>query len=318
MLDATDSFRTAILATLGHSPELIEPGRFHRFPTNERRGDAAGWCHLFEDGRAGVFGDFRAGLSEVWTAQRRETMTLAERRSLAIQMARAAEERRALQRQAWMRNSRRLIELSAACIGVTSGDPVSLYFQRRGLGAAVPPCLRLHRALPYWHDGEVIGTFPAMVAPIVGRDGIARALHRTWLTSDGRKADVPTVKKLTCAAGPLAGASIRLHSPLHGVAGIAEGIETAQAAFLGSGVPTVAAYCAGNLAAWQWPVGVRRIVIFADADKAGTDAAQTLKTRAASAGLNVAVMTPTTPGLDWCDVWAQREAVTVTASAAAA
>ena len=307
MRDATECFRTAILATLGHSPELIEPGRFQRFSTNDRRHDAAGWCHLFEDGRAGVFGDFRTGLSEVWNAQRRETMT--------VQMARAAEERRTLQRQAWIRNARRLAEMSAACIGVTPGDPVSMYFQRRGLGVAVPTCLRLHRALPYWHDGEMIGTFPAMVAPIVGPDGIARALHRTWLTSDGHKANVPTVKKLTCAAGPLAGTSIRLHSPLHGVVGIAEGIETAQAAFLGSGVPTVAAYCAGNLATWQWPVGVRRIVIFADADKAGADGAQTLKSRATSAGLDVATMTPATPGLDWCDVWAQREAVAVECAA---
>ena len=36
------------------------------------------------------------------------------------------------------------------------------------------------------------------------------------------------------------------------------------------------------------------------------------------AGLSVAVMTPTTPGADWCDVWAQRVAVAVAASEAAA
>ena len=311
MHDAVDSFRVAILAHLGNAPDEIDRGRFHRFPTNGKRSDAAGWCHLFEDGRAGVFGDFRASVSEVWTAQRRETMTRAERRAMAVQMARAAEERRALQHQVWKRNAGCIAALRAACIAVTTGDPVSMYFERRGLGASVPACLLLHRALPYWHDGHMIGTFPAMLAPIVAPDRSVRAWHRTYLTSDGRKADVPTVKKLTCAAGPLAGASIRLHSPMRGVEGIAEGIETAQAAFLGSGVPTVAAYCAGNLATFRWPTGVRRIVVFADADPVGANAALNLESRAKRAGLAVSVMTPTVAGADWCDVWASRGAVTV-------
>jgi phage/plasmid primase-like uncharacterized protein len=142
------------------------------------------------------------------------------------------------------------------------------------------------------------------------------ALHRTYLTADGRKAAVPSVKKLTEAAGPVAGACIPLHKPQSGVIGIAEGIETALAAWLASGVPTVAAYCAGNLAAWHWPGGVRRLVIFADADKAGREAAEKLRTRALAARLRAEVLTPTTPGADWCDVWAQRGAFTVEGGAA--
>jgi phage/plasmid primase-like uncharacterized protein len=157
-----------------------------------------------------------------------------------------------------------------------------------------------------------------MIAPLVAPDGRVLALHRTYLTTDGCKAPVPTVKKLTGAAGPLAGAFIPLHDPQHCVIGIAEGIETAQAAHLASGLPTVAAYCAGNLAAYTWPAGVRRIVMFADADPAGAAAAQSLKARAIRAGLSVAVMTPSTPGTDWCDVWARRAAVAVAASEAAA
>ncbi len=132
------------------------------------------------------------------------------------------------------------------------------------------------------------------------------ALHRTYLTADGSKTPVPTLKKLTCAAGQLAGACIPLHDPQQGVIGIAEGIETAQAAHLDSGLPTVGAYCAANLAAYTWPPGVRRIVVFADANLAGAAAAQSLKARAMRAGLSVAVMTPTTPGAYWCDIWAGR------------
>jgi putative DNA primase/helicase len=81
-------------------------------------------------------------------------------------------------------------------------------------------------------------------------------------------------------------------------------------------LPTVAAYCAGNLAAYTWPPGVNRIVVFADADPVGAAAAQALKARAILAGLSVAVMTPTTPGADWCDVWVQRGAVTVDGASA--
>ncbi len=66
-----------------------------------------------------------------------------------------------------------------------------------------------------------------MIAPLIRTDGVVLALHRTYLRADGGKAPVPTVKKLTGAAGPLAGACIPLHDPQGGVIGIAEGIETA-------------------------------------------------------------------------------------------
>ena len=317
MHDALQAFREAILAALGHAPELIEPGRIHRFSTSGRASDKAGWCQLFEDGRAGVFGDFRSGMSSVWTAQRRELMTPAERADMARRLAQSKAQREAQQRQQQADNAQRNAALWAKTVPVTDGDPVSIYLQRRGLAGPVPEHLRLHPGLTYW-DGGDRGTWPAMVAPLIRPDGVVLALHRTYLTTDGCKAPVPTVKKLTGAAGPLAGACIPLHDPQHGVIGIAEGIETAQAAHLASGLPTVAAYCAGNLAAYTWPPGVNRIVVFADADPAGAAAAQSLKARAMRAGLSVAVMTPSAPGADWCDVWAQRAAVAVAASEAAA
>jgi phage/plasmid primase-like uncharacterized protein len=303
--DHVQEFRGAILAALGAAPDLIEPGRIHRFSTSGRASDKAGWCQLFKDGRAGVFGDFRSGMSLVWTAQRRDRMTSAQRADIARQLAQAKSLRETQRRRQWADNARRNAALLAKTVSVIDGDPVSLYLRRRGLVGPVPEHLRLHPCLTYWDGGEC-GAYPAMIAPLIHPDGLVLALHRTYLTADGSKAPVPTVKKLTGAAGPLAGACIPLHYPRHGVIGIAEGIETAQAAYLASGLPTVAAYCAGNLAAYTWPTGVRRIVVFADADPAGAAAAQMLKARAIRARLGVAVMTPATPGADWCDVWAQR------------
>ena len=319
MSDHVQAFRLEMLSVLGHAPEVIEPGRFQRFPTSDRRADDAGWCKLFDDLRGGVFGCYRAGLSETWSAADRATMTRVQRADLARQVMAATAEREAQQRQQWAENARRIARLWAECVPLVPGDPVTLYLKRRGLGGVWPlsEVLRLHRALPYWHGAEKLGTFPAMVAPIIAPDGRIVALHRTYLTADGRKAGVPSSKKLTGAAGPLAGACIPLHKPARGCIGIAEGVETALAAWCASSVPTVASYCAGNLAAWRWPAAVQRLVIFADADKAGREGADTLRARALAARLRCEVLTPTTEGADWCDVWAERAAVLIEAGGAA-
>lgn len=312
MRDPVQAFRAAILAALGHAPEAIEPGKLHRFATRDRRGDAAGWCKLFDDERAGVFGDWRSGESHTWTAER-APMTRQQRAELARQIEAATREREAAQRAQWAENAARISMLWSQCVPLVPGDPVTLYLRRRGFGGVwpLPECLRLHRSMPYWDGDRKLGDFPAMVAPLTAPDGRVVALHRTYLAKDGRKADVPTVKKLTPTAGPLAGASIALHKPQHGVIGIAEGIETALGARCASTVPTVAAYSAGSLAAWWWPAGVQRIVIFGDNDRAGREAADSLRVRVLAAGLRCDVLTPTDEGADWADVWAQRSAATL-------
>jgi phage/plasmid primase-like uncharacterized protein len=314
MNDAFSDFRTAMLTTMGHAPELIEPGRFQRFSTNARRSDTSGWSKLFDDLRGGVFGCYRQGISETWSAFDRRTVTREQRIELARQVRAATADREAQQRQRWADEAQRISKVWAQCMPLTPGDPVALYLRSRGFADVWPlsSVLRVHPALPYWQDGKTLGTFPAMVAPIVAPDGRTVALHRTYLTADGNKARVPTVKKLTAAAGPLAGACIPLHK-VNGVIGIAEGIETALAAWCASGVPTVAAFCAGNLSAWQWPAGVHQLVIFADADKAGREAADALRARALARHLRCSVMTPSDDGADWCDVWAAGRAVEATA-----
>lgn len=313
MSDPVQAFRLAILATLGHAPDQIEPGRFQRFPTSDRPHDKAGWCKHFADLRGGIFGCYRAGISETWSAIDRTAMTRQQRIDLARQVMAATAEREAQQRELWAKAAERIALTWAECMPLVAGDPVTLYLKRRGFGGVwpLPECLRLHRGLAYWHEGERLGAYPAMVAPIVAPDGRMVALHRTYLTANGRKADVPTVRKLTAAAGPLSGAGIDLHRPQRGVIGIAEGIETALGAWCLSAVPVVAGYSAGNVSSWQWPAGVQRLVIFADNDQAGREAADKLRARAVAAGVHAKVMTPTDEGADWADVWASHGVVTV-------
>jgi phage/plasmid primase-like uncharacterized protein len=287
-----------VLATLGHAPTMIEPGKFHRFGPRK-----SGWIKLFTDGMGAVFGDYRQGISSHWSA--REYQSATELESMRSQIRQATMEREAAQRMQWAKTAERNARLWAT--SVSAGDAVRSYLAQRGLGGwNIPSCIREHPNLAYWHtddNGEIqlLGRFPTMLAPIV-RDGKLIAIHRTYLT-DGKKAEVPTPKKLTAAAGPLAGACIPLAVPRCGVLGIAEGIETAAAASLGSGLPVVAAYCANALSGFHWPRGIDRLLIFADNDLAGQQAATALAQRANKAGIDNKTLTPSRPGADWADVW---------------
>jgi len=321
MSDAIEMFRAAIAAAGLEPPDVIEPGRLHRFSTNGKRGDTSGWCQFFADGRAGVFGCWRSGLSSVWTARQHEPMTLAERADMARRVKAAAAARESAKQAGWGEAADRLAALWAQCREVpadgTGTDPMTLYLHRRlalapGEAISVPDVLRLHPSLPYHHEGAIVGRWPAMVAAIQGPDGATVALHRTWLTPEGHKAPAPGPrKKLTPTAGSLVGACIRLSWPGAGATdllGVAEGVETALAARRLTGVPTVAACSAWALAAWQWPPGLRRLVVFVDADRAGIEAGDQLQQRAQATGLAVEAMRPSKAGDDWADVLVGRAA----------
>lgn len=299
-LITTNEFLGVIQASLGYAPQYLEPGRFCRFGPRK-----SGWAKLFADCLGGVFGDYRQNVSSHWMVHQKKHQSLAELTFMRRQIHQAALEREAEQRSQWARNAERNAALWTA--SSPAGDAVRSYLAARGLTKwAIPPCIRQHPGLAYWHtddNGEIrlLGRFPTMLAPIV-RDGELIAIHRTYLT-DGKKADVPTPKKLTAASASLAGACIPLAAPRGGVLGIAEGIETAVAASVGSGLPVVAAYCANALSGFHWPRGIDRLVIFADNDLAGQQAATALAQRADKAGIDNKTLTPSRPGADWADVW---------------
>jgi len=140
-----------------------------------------------------------------------------------------------------------------------------------------------------------------MLAVVTTPDGRPFTLHRTYLTPDGRKADVQKARLFMPGHFPDGGA-IRLSQ--HGeVLGIAEGIETAFAASALFGVPCWAAGCDGALAAWLPPNDVAQIIIFADNDQnfAGQAAAYKLAHRLAVKERVVRVELPPVTGQDWND-----------------
>ena len=69
MFDAVSQFRDAMRAAGLQPPDYITPGKIYRFPGRGKHpGNRAGWCLLFEDGRAGCFGDWSSGLKQTWRA----------------------------------------------------------------------------------------------------------------------------------------------------------------------------------------------------------------------------------------------------------
>lgn len=85
----TQTFQDAIRATGLQPPDVIEPGKFHKFPgEGKRNSNRAAWCKLFPDGTGGIFGDYSTGLSADWQAKR-ETTTPAEREAFKRHVAEA-------------------------------------------------------------------------------------------------------------------------------------------------------------------------------------------------------------------------------------
>src|SRR5690606_15559148 len=101
-------------------------------------------------------------------------------------------------------------------------------------------------------------------------------IHRTFLLDDGSAKASPGKKML----GSVAEAAVRLFPmPEDGHLGVAEGIETALAAYALFDTPVWAALSADGLARFQWPEGLTRVTIYADVGDAGRQAAATLSDR---------------------------------------
>jgi len=180
---------------------------------------------------------------------------------------------------------------------------VHCYLCQRGIVLDdLPGALRFQPHLVYRHEDGQPTYHPAMVARVDDPNGQCVTLHRTYLTRDGRKANVPTVKKLmpSVVPGATRGGAIRLY-PASETLAITEGIETALAVRLATRLPVWSTICAGGMARLSVPPEVRLVVICADHDAAGLDAARALARRLLGEQRRVKILTPDTPGADWVD-----------------
>jgi len=177
---------------------------------------------------------------------------------------------------------------------------VSRYLARRsGDVAQLLGDIRCHPGLKHSTAGTV---HPAMLA-FMGWDPARKkfgGIHRTFLTPDGQKAAVDTVRMAYGDAG-----IVRLGPP--GICmGFSEGIETAICAHHLFDMPVWSGISANGLLSAEPPEGVKRVVLFGDNDPnfVGPAAAFEKARRLAAKGYEVRVQIPPIVGQDWADVWA--------------
>ena len=179
--------------------------------------------------------------------------------------------------------------------GSVAGTPGALYLERRGLPSlAASPMLRFHPEA--WHPSGL--RLPALVALVQAHDGRAVGVHRTYLQADGCKAKADPPK---ASLGDIRGGAIRLDA-LGPEIVVGEGIESAASAGVLLGLPAWAAISAGNLAALVLPAEVRAVVIAADHDEPGQQAAEQAAARWRAEGRLVRIALPNQPGTDFNDI----------------
>jgi putative DNA primase/helicase len=176
--------------------------------------------------------------------------------------------------------------------GAKAGHPIlTRYLRARGLSLEPPPTLRVA-----FLRGE-----PVMVARVEGPGGLL-GLHLTLLEPDGRGRKE---KKLARRSKPKGGA-IRLY-PLEAgqPLALAEGIETALAVREVTGWPVWATIAALFMKEVVLPGEAKEVVIAADHDRAGIEAAHALARRLLREGKRVRLAVPPEEGEDWLDVLAR-------------
>jgi putative DNA primase/helicase len=181
--------------------------------------------------------------------------------------------------------------------------------------------VRCHPKMACWDFDEDTdelvfrGEFPVMLSAVTGLDGKVLTLHRTYLAQDGlgKAPGVTKSKKMMkLAVETASGGAIQLMPASGPVLGVAEGIETALAGFVGSGssVPVWACVSSAMLGAFEPPEGVKHLIVWADKDAkgAGETYSKKLKERMAERDIKVTVLLPDmaipegSKGVDWCDV----------------
>lgn len=167
-----------------------------------------------------------------------------------------------------------------------AGTPGEAYLRFRGILPPYPPDIRF-LALPCGN----LGALPCLVLAVRDVDGEITGIQRIWLAHDGHgKADIAKPKR---SLGQVKGGAIRLGEPDGtGLLTVCEGPETGLSLLDMLGAPVWVAAGASFLPAMQFPPEVRAIVIGADNDPAGREAADTAARAFTMRGLSVRIIRP--------------------------
>lgn len=219
MQSICEQFRDAVAGAGLTPPEIIEAdGLLHRFPSNGRHGDRAGWYCLHGDGiPAGIFGCWRQGFSTTWSAKADHDMTHQEqqayRQKVQQMQAQRDAERSRMQAQARAAALQRWEDASPC-----TGHP---YLSAKGVQ---PYGLRMHD--------------DALLVPVRDASGALQSLQT--ITPEGSKRFHPNGRVKGCyhAIGKLSGCMV-----------VCEGYATGASIHMATGHAVACAFNAGNLQA---------------------------------------------------------------------
>lgn len=195
---------------------------------------------------------------------------------------------------------------------------VQAYLSSRGLktDAKTLPFTLGYADELWWGDGQ---SKPVKLHGLLGSmtdvNGNRITIHRTFLDSNGHKANVEQPKKLMPPPSYIGGCSIKIDEPITGnketYIGLCEGIETALAIREATGMPMWSCYSDSLLEMVKIPENVTTVIIFADKDRsgAGLEKAQALASRLRREGKVVDIYEPQqdipagSKSIDWLDVY---------------
>lgn len=217
--DFVQQFRDAIRNAGLTPPDAIKAdGELHRFASNGKRGDLAGWYVLHADGiPAGSFGCWRAGITESWHADIGRSLTGAERELHLRRTESAKRQREQAERERHADAAERAAREWEAAKPASDSHP---YLQRKGVRSHG---VRQHR------DGRLL-------IPLRDRAGVWQSLQ--YISADG--------DKLFLSGGKMAGGYFAI-GKAGGTVCIAEGFATAATIHEATGLPVAVAFNAGNL-----------------------------------------------------------------------
>ena len=182
---------------------------------------------------------------------------------------------------------------------IEPGSPAAKYLEMRRISHVMAsPALRWRADTPHPSGGRRI----ALLAAVTGVDGEFQGLQRVFLKLDGTKADIEPQK---ASLGVIAGGAVRLQDCSEELV-VAEGIESAAAAGALLGLPAWAAISCGNMArSLTLPDTIRTIIIAADHDAPGLQAAEDAAIRWRDEGRAARIIRATNPGKDAADLIAE-------------
>lgn len=192
----------------------------------------------------------------------------------------------------------RVLRLWEESVGV-AGTVGERYLRGRAILDELPgpDVLRFHPRMTSLEDRE---RRPALVAGLVNKDGVLEGIQVTLLTAHGAaKAALATPRR---TIGKLMGHYVRIDAP-GDVLVVAEGLETALSARRALYSGAWACLSAENLAQFEPPPVIDKLIIAADHDEAGFAAAARLKERI-EASIACEIVLPPDDHPDWND-WAR-------------